>query len=280
MPSRRASVRPRSGHGLAMLAGLVVTVATTGVFSVAYQAPMGSGLNQKQQHGNIRNKDKLEGVYELPPDPVEAPEEEKPAMPERRVPYTLHIVTQLPQHKHLHEESNAKHYIEEKVVSAMEKFEDFIKHVEVNLQVSEHFHREKRPEKGKKGGELVETEEEDIAVSKESNPGHKILTPYIFKATVTLANHHKVTLSNPEKHAQATLQEAVDHMVDVLKKSLRDEKNRMIHAHRKQADALPEEEMEDLQELNKELADGIMEEKAGADDEAEEAMYQRIEAKK
>ena len=32
-----------------------------------------------------------------------------------QVPYTLHIVTQLPQHKHLHEESNAKHYIEEKV---------------------------------------------------------------------------------------------------------------------------------------------------------------------
>lgn len=51
-----------SGHGLAMLAGLVVMVATTtGVFSVAYQAPMGSGLNRKQQHGNIRNKDKLEG---------------------------------------------------------------------------------------------------------------------------------------------------------------------------------------------------------------------------
>jgi len=41
-----------------MLAGLVV--ATT-VSSVAYQAPMGSGLNRKQQHGNIRNKDKLEG---------------------------------------------------------------------------------------------------------------------------------------------------------------------------------------------------------------------------
>lgn len=272
MPFRRASVRPRSGHGLALL-GLVATT----VSSLAYQAPMGSGLNRKQQHGNIRNKDKLEGVYELPPDPVEAPEEEKPPMPERRVPYTLHIVTQLPQHKHLHEESNAKNYIEEKVVSAMEKFEDFIKHVEVNLQVSEHFHREKRPEKAKKGGELVETEEDDIAVSKEANPGHKILTPYIFKATVTLANHHKVTLSNPEKHAQATLQEAVDHMVDVLKKSLRDEKNRMIHAHRKQADALPEEEMDDLQEVNKELADGIMEDKAGADDEAEEAMYQRIE---
>ena len=66
---------------------------------------------------------------------------------------------------------------------------------------------------------------------------------YIFKATVTLANHHKawsswvyfpcwtdhllshiatvqVTLSNPEKHAQPSLPEAVDHMVDVLKKFL------------------------------------------------------------
>jgi hypothetical protein len=31
--------------------------------------------------------------------------------------------------------------------------------------------------------------------------------------------------------------------------------------------------MEDLQELNKELADGIMEEKAGADDEAEEVPW-------
>lgn len=121
------------------------------------------------------------GVHEDPPDDVEAPEEEKTPMPERRaawmqhprsrawptckkfelntrshkfhkakhvadgfwvsilkqvafwrcsdpsekryavlvvkVPYTMHIVTQLPQHKHLHEESNAKHYIEEKLVT-------------------------------------------------------------------------------------------------------------------------------------------------------------------
>ena len=32
--------------------------------------------------------------------------------------------------------------------------------------------------------------------------------------------------------------------------------------------------MDDLQEVNKELADGIMEDKAGADDEAEEVPWQ------
>ena len=34
-----------------------------------------------------------------------------------------------------------------------------------------------------------------------------------------------------------------------------------------------QEEMDDLQEVNKELADGIMEDKAGADDEAEEVPW-------
>lgn len=272
MASRRPSFRQRSST--------LTVVLLLGLWAgsqLAYQAPPGGGLTRKQQHGKIHNKDKLDGVHEDPPDDVEDIEEEKTPMPERRVPYTMHIVTQLPQHKHLHEESNAKHYIEEKLVLSLENFEDFIKHVEVNLQVSENFHREKRP--APKKGELVETEDDEIAVSSESNPGHKVLTPYIFKATVTLANHHKVTLSNPEKHAQPSLPEAVDHMVDVLKKSLRDEKNRMIHAHRKQADALPEE-MDDLEAINKEIANDMVEEKASVDDAAEEALYQRIEGSK
>ena len=29
---------------------------------LAYQAPPGSGLTRKQQHGNIHNKDKLDGA--------------------------------------------------------------------------------------------------------------------------------------------------------------------------------------------------------------------------
>lgn len=45
------------------------------------------------------------------------PSEKRYAVLVVKVPYTMHIVTQLPQHKHLHEESNAKHYIEEKLVT-------------------------------------------------------------------------------------------------------------------------------------------------------------------
>eukprot|EP00913_Durusdinium_trenchii_P029361 g27526.t1 len=213
-------------------------------------------------------------------------------MPERRVPYSMHIVTQLPQHKHLHEESNARRYIEEKLVLSLENFEDFIRHVEVHLQVSEHFHREKRPEKAKKSEAL--DDEEDM-LSAGDAAGHKVLSPYIFKATVTLTNHHKVTLSNPEKHAQPSLMEAVDHSVDVLRKSLREEKNRMISARRsgiqtvddisypprKGLSALPGDDLdEDLDALNKELSDGLVEASASAQDEAEEALYQRIEASK
>ena len=85
-------------------------------------------------HGNIRNKDKLGGVVEIPLDEEEAEAPTKPEMPERRVPYSMHIVTQLPQHKHLHEESNARKFIEDKLVGAFENFEDLIRHVEVHLQ--------------------------------------------------------------------------------------------------------------------------------------------------
>lgn len=246
----------------------------------SYTAPMGGGLTRKQKHGSIHNKDKLEGVYEVQDEEEEPEMMEKPPMPERRVPYSMHIVTQLPQHKHLHEESNARRYIEEKLVLSLENFEDLIRHVEVHLQVSENFHREKRPEKAKVKGDIAEIAEDDmVPLAPEGAAGHKMLTPYIFKATVTLTNHHKVTLSNPEKHAQPTLTEAVDHMVDVLRKSLREEKDRMISARRKAAEkALPDEIDDDIDSFNKEMADGLVEAEASAKDAAEEAMYQRIEA--
>eukprot|EP00913_Durusdinium_trenchii_P028936 g27131.t1 len=208
--------------------------------------------------------DKLEGVYELPPEEETPEAPEKPPMPERRVPYSMHIVTQLPQHKHLKEESNAQHYIEEKVVGALENFEDFIRHVEDN------FHREKRPEKAKakSSADVVDEEEDVIPSPPEKEWGHKVLMPYVFKATVTLVNHHKIALSNPEKHAQASLQDhatagATDHMVDVLRKSLREEKNRMISNKRKQAEHLGT------------AINGVF-----VRVPSEEALYQRIEASK
>eukprot|EP00435_Cladocopium_sp_Y103_P070056 s558_g34.t1 len=227
--------RTSTGRGLA----LVVLSAVIALFGRGwtYTAPLGGGLTRKQKHGSIHNKDKLEGptledlLTEVQDEEEEPEMLEKPPMPERRVPYSMHIVTQLPQHKHLHEESNARRYIEEKLILSLENFEDFIRQRNVNLQVSENFHREKRPDKAKAKGDIAEIAEDDVVLAApDSAAGHKMLTPYIFKATVTLTNHHKVTLSNPEKHAQPTLTEAADHMVDVLRKALREEKNRMIAA--------------------------------------------------
>jgi len=271
--------RTSTGRGLGLLLSASLGLSLLGG-NWTYTAPLGGGLTRKQKRGSIHNKDTLEGVYEVQDEEEEPEMAEKPPMPDRRVPYSMHIVTQLPQHKHLHEESNARRYIEEKLTLSLENFEDFIRHVEVNLQVSENFHREKRPEKAKAKalGDLEMDEDEAIPVAPEGSAGHKMLTPYIFKATVTLTNHHKVTLSNPEKHAQPTLTEAVDHMVDVLRKSLREEKNRMIAARRKASENAIPEEIDDIQALNKEIADGIVEAQAGAEDAAEEALYQRIEA--
>ena len=110
--------------------------------------------------------------------------------------------------------------------------------------MSPHFHREKRPDKVPKTVTKVTVDEEgdEMQVDIQPEPGHKMLTPYIVKATLTLANHHKVALTNPEKHAQPSLTEAVDHMTDVLRHSLREEKNRMISAKRKAAEnALPDD---------------------------------------
>ncbi len=43
---------------------------------------------------------------------------------------------------------------------------------------------------------------------------------HMLKQILSLRTSQQVTLSNPEKHAQPSLPEAVDHMVDVLKKFL------------------------------------------------------------
>ena len=122
----------RSMVALAML----VTALWSMVPGMSYTAPARGGLNRKQMHGNIHNKDKLPGVIEIPLDEEEPELDAKPEMPEKRVPYSMHIVSQLPQHKHLHEESNARKFIEDKVVGAFENFEGFIRHVEVHLQVA------------------------------------------------------------------------------------------------------------------------------------------------
>jgi len=181
-------------------------------------------MNKKQIKSTLHTRGNLPGVLEVP---QEIPEEEpapKEPEPPRRVPYSMHIVSHFPQNKHLHEESGARRVIEQKIAHSFENFEDIIKHVEINLQVSTHFHRD-QPSVTKE--RIAVTEDEAFEKSA------KKLAPYIFKVTVSLKNQRTVLLSNPEKHAQPTLRESIDHMVDVLKSSLRDEKERMIQSKKK-----------------------------------------------
>jgi len=103
----------------------------------------GAPVSKKPSRGQLHNKN------QLPSNPLEVPDEEpqedpaaKPPMPEHRVPYTLNIVAQFPQHQTMHEDSRARQFTEAKLTAALEHFEDNIKHVEVHLLVSDNFHRE------------------------------------------------------------------------------------------------------------------------------------------
>ncbi|CAE7689295.1 CCT6A, partial [Symbiodinium sp. CCMP2456] len=274
-PAMTRTSPKRSVAALAILAAALWSLAP----GQSYTAPAGGGLNRKQMHGNIRNKDKLGGVVEIPVEEEEEEVEAKPEMPEKRVPYSMHIVTQLPQHKHLHEESNARKFIEDKLVGAFENFEDLIRHVEVHLQVSPHFHREKRPDKVPKTTMTVDEEGDEVPMEVQQEAGHKMLTPFIVKATLTLANHHKVALTNPEKHAQPSLTEAVDHMTDVLRHSLREEKNRMISSKRKAQENALADDMDGMLDDDYNLAiANDMAESSPEENARMEALYERIEA--
>lgn len=245
----------------------------------AFSAPAQGGLSRKQQRGNLHTRSNLPDALEVPLDEAPAEEPEKEPMPERRVPYTMNIVAQFPQHEHLHEKSNSRKFIEDKIVHSFQNFEDIIKHVDVTLQVSENFHRDK-PTSHHKPKNVFNSDGEDelsivVSPGPEADTGHKLLTPYIFKVAVTLSNGHIVHMANAEKHAQASLTEALDHMVDVVRKSLRDEKERDIVARKKaKRSALP-----DLGQSDDDLiAESIAEALELEEDVKTEQMYQKVEA--
>jgi len=222
---------------------------------------------------------------EVPREEEEPEPEVKPPMPERRVPYTLHIASQFPQHKHLHEDSTARKFIEGKLVNSLENFESMIRHVEVHVQFSDNFHRDmpsiadkhkskaKEPRPADPVSDDAEAQEELAAPSADAAAGKRVVTPYIIKASVSLNNHHIISLANPEKHAQASLQEAVDHMVDVLRKSLREEKDKTLTARKKERrNVLPDDDDNSL-----DIAGSIAEEQFEQDSKDEE-LYAQVEA--
>merc|ERR1719219_1425908 len=219
--------------------------------------------------GNLR--DNVEVPLEAPPPP---PKEEVPVS-EHRVPYTLHIVSHFPNNKHLSQESNARKFIEEKIVNSFMNMEDMIRHVEVNLQVSENFKRSKPT----KSARQISTDDDDYMEEDAAtleNPGHRMISPYIFKVTVTLTNKRTIVLANAEKHAQPTMTEGLDHMVDVIKKSLREEKDKAISAAKKEKAMMDMGDVPEATDPDAEaesLADEI---EAEADRKAEE-LYTRME---
>jgi len=250
-PALAVARRSRAPVALVVL-GALCTRGWLGAFS----AP--AGPSRKQIKSSLHTRGNLKETLEVDLPEPEEPAPEKEPQPDRRVPYSLHVVSHLPHNKHLKEESNARKLIERKIAHSFAKHEDIIKHVEVSLQVSENFHKHDTPD---------------------SDAGHSTVAPYIFKVTVTLKNKRTVVLANPEKHAQATLTEGLDHMVDVIKRSLKAEKEMMIEAQRRLRKADegvgPEISEDDLVAL--EVDTLVAEEEAIADQEAEE-MYAQVEA--
>jgi len=174
----------------------------------------------------VHNKDKMPRHVQEIPLPVE---EEEPAdkeeMPLYKPPYGLHVES------HLAEGQNPSvKYIQNKVMDALQSSEDFIHRVEVSLHEQEHFHRAKSSKR-----HASHSYEKKIETGKDASPLKPgLLAPFQMKAVIHMRNHKQIIVSNPEKHAQPTIPEAVDHLADVLRKRVREEKEKEIRRNRKQ----------------------------------------------
>jgi len=193
-----------------------------------------------------RKHDRPNARANLPRQTLEIPLEEQipevedlPPLPEHRIPYTMHMVTQMPHSEHLKDESRARQFLEHKFTHALGRFEDFIRHVEVRFLVQEHFRKDKAGKKVKAKVPITLSDEElDSMV--EMTPevgGPRMPAPYQLKVVVSLKNHKEIVYSNPEKNAQATLTECVDLTVEGLSQLLKEEKDKMIKKKRKGIDA-------------------------------------------
>jgi len=206
--------------------------------------------------------------------PLEAPEPEPEPAAERleyRPPFTFHLLTQFPQHKRMKEDTQSMKYIRSKLLHALEHSQDHIQHVEATVKYEEHFHRHVN----RKHVSVKSQREEDSQVA-ESPSEFKLLAPYQVKVVVNLKNKKQVIFANPEKHAQTSLNEAVDLASETLKVMLHKQKEIFIDQYRKARDAV------DLDEVGQELQSDVLaveqEENQEEDDAAMEELYQRVEA--
>jgi len=245
-----------------------------GAASRAFSTPGGPSRNQMRSQLHTRGQ--------LPPNVLEIPLEEPVAedvvpddLPPKRLPYTLNMVTQFPNHKHLSEESTARMYLEKKLTGALDHVEELIKHVELQLRVEENFHREKDGHKKVVQSDVSAVETPDGEIVEEvradfGSTGTKVLAPYQIKVVVSMRNGKEVIYSNPEKHAEGTLTGAADGMADGLRRLLREEKEKEISARRQAKDS-------NAMELNT-FEDDIVDEIGVAEDAEAEDLYARIDA--
>jgi len=164
--------------------------------------------------------------------------------PQKKIPYSFHIEAQVP--SHLADRSFARKFIETELAATLSDFQKDIRHVEVHLQVSEHFHH------------------------------HQMLAPYTIKATVRLKDHHTVALPNPEKHAQLSLEEAVFYMCDVLDRGLRDEREKAKRPRKKAAPGPSIDDDSDFGQAALEAAWADLQAMAAERDAEEAAMLEEV----
>lgn len=212
------------------------------------------GISRKQKKAGIHQRSNFKETLEVEPPQEEEELEPREPLPERRVPYSFHVEANFAHHKHLKDESRTRKLIESKITHAFQNQEDIIQHVSVSLLVSETFHRHGR------GADA------------------EILAPYIFKCTVSLKNKKTVVLGSPEKHAQATLMEGLDHMVEVVKRQLSKEKDKFVEARRKMKNLELMEASTLEEDLEMMEAERLAEEAEALADEEAAKMYEMIEA--
>mmetsp|Transcript_27068 Transcript_27068/g.89904 ORF Transcript_27068/g.89904 Transcript_27068/m.89904 type:complete len:340 (+) Transcript_27068:67-1086(+) len=230
---------------LAALPALALAASMAAVLAAAaccFSRPVSMPVSSSRKRGLIHTRGQLPpNPQEIPrPEEEPGPEPEEPE-PERRLPYTLHLVTQFGINSHLKENTNAVKWIREKIVHALEHNQDMIMHVEVRLKLIEGFHVPKVkhtmvPHVGtiKRGPmPLVLNEEDDLAIVVPKNT-NRALTPFVYTAVVKLKHQGKVVVfSNPEHHAGATITEATDLMCHTLKTTLKEEKDKEIKRQRR-----------------------------------------------
>jgi ribosome-associated translation inhibitor RaiA len=195
-------------------------------------------------------------------------------MPERRLPYSMHIVSLFEDGRHLPSEGAVHKFVRSKIAGALEHTEDFVLHVEAALHREDHFH-------------VLKPNHKPVKEETAKHHAHKdasLVAPYNLQVVITMKHGAKeVIYNNPEKHAKPTITEAVDDAADAIRRMTRQMKEKARDGGKRKAqkrDSLREEA--DLDTAMSMVAE-IPEESHILDtplaDSAVEDLYEKVEAK-